>query len=127
MNKKLVLIIISIVIVLIGVVLVILKLTSSNTIEITRTESQGVPYNWECEIEDSTIVEYVKKYDLDKNKKTKGGSHRINYVFKGIKKGTTKVIFKKVDYYSGEIVSEEEITLKVNVRKDISLVVIPKE
>ena len=127
MNKKVLLIIVGIVlVVLIGIVLLIV-FNTPNQIEITREETRGVPYKWEFEIDDDSIVKFVKSYSLDKNMKTKGGTENINYVFKGLKKGTTKVIFRKVDLHSGEIVSEDTINFRVDARKHISLLAIPTE
>ena len=127
MNKKSILIIIGIVIVVVGVVLVIMKLTTSNTIEITHEETRGVPYTWDYEIEYESIVRFVKKYNLNKNNTSKGGTDKYNYVFKGLKKGSTAVTFKKLDYYTGETVSEEHMYLIVDGRKNISLLAVPKE
>ena len=127
MNKKMVLIIIGIVLIIVGIIVLLIVFNTPNEIEITRNETRGIPYKYEYEIEDESIVKLVKSYNLDKDDKRKGGTDRINYVFTGLKKGTTKVIFKKIDLYSGEIATQETITFKVDARKNISLLAVPKE
>ena len=72
--------------------------TLSKKIEITKKINAGIAYEWRYEIEDSSIIECSEIYVLnDENTNGKVGAPVYrNYVFRGLKKGTTKVIFRKV-------------------------------
>ena len=129
MNKK---IILSIIIVFIATLFITIKIIIPNIIkskelELTYTINGGVPYKWEYEIEDDSIVEFVGTKDItsDKDKKLLGGPVYINYIFKGLKKGKTTIIFKYVSIIDGSIEKEDKITVKVDNYKNISLVAIP--
>lgn len=97
---------------------------SSKKLELTYKTNGGVPFEWKYEIKDKDIVEFVKKYEISKEKElVEGGEVDINYVFKGLKKGKTTITFKYVNL-EGEVVKEEKNTVKVDGNKNISLVVI---
>lgn len=97
---------------------------SSKKLELTYKTNGGVPFEWKYEIKDKDIVEFVKKYEISKEKElVEGGAVDINYVFKGLKKGKTTITFKYVSI-EGEVVKEEKHTVKVDENKNISLVVI---
>ncbi len=97
---------------------------SSKKLELTYKTNGGVPFEWKYEIKDKDIVEFVKKYEISKEKElVEGGAVDINYVFKGLKKGKTTITFKYVSI-EGEVVKEEKHTVKVDGNKNISLVVI---
>lgn len=110
------------------ILLVILKLfvldDGSKKIELTYKTNGGVPYEWKYEIEDESIVEFVKKYEVENknNEDMVGAPIAYNYVFKGLKKGTTKIIFKYVSITDGTVDQEETHTVKVDSNKNISLV-----
>ena len=94
-------------------------------LEITKEINAGIPFKWEYTIEDESIVKFEKSYVIrDDNKNGMvGASIYTNYVFKGLKEGVTKVIFKFVsitnDDYDGTI---EEYNIKVDKDLNISLV-----
>lgn len=96
--------------------------TISNQIELTYTTNGGVPYEWQYEIEDESIVKFVKSYVIeDKNKDgLVGAPISTNYVFEGVKDGTTFVTFKYVSLVDGSVVRKERLKLKVK-GKEISL------
>ena len=97
----------------------------SKQIEITKKTNGGVPYEWKYEIEDENIVKFVKKYDVEvgNSEPVEGGPVSINFVFEGKKKGKTKVIFKYVSLTGdNDVVKTETYTLKVDGKKNISLV-----
>ena len=48
-----------------------------------------------------------------------------NYIFEGVKKGATTVIFRYVSIIDNSIEKEEIITLKVDENRNISLNTIP--
>ena len=135
MSKK---IIIGITIVVAAVLLLILVLIGikyivkedAKKLEITKEINAGIPFKWEYTIEDSSIVKCSKVYVLkDENTNGKVGAPVYkNYVFKGLKEGTTTVIFKFVSITDEDYPSEEE---KYNIRVDkdlnISLVAIDEK
>lgn len=51
-----------------------------------------------------------------------GAPVSTNYVFKGYKRGSTKVIFKLVNITDGKTLKEEEYILKVDYFKNVSVV-----
>ena len=126
MNKK-ILIILGIIILLIIVVVVIIinKDNDGKRIELTYKSNGGVPFKWEYAIEDPTIVEFVKSYELKNENKGAivGAPIYTNYVFKGLKEGTTKVIFKYVSITDGHVAKEEVNTMQVDKNKNIAIVV----
>ena len=117
------------IIALIGIIVIIIVMitlkvnSSSKTLELTYTTNGGVPYNWEYEIEDKSIVEFVKEYVIeDKNKGgLVGAPISTNYVFKGLKKGKTTIRFRYVSVIDGTIEKEEIIKVLVDKSKNISI------
>ena len=102
---------------------------NSKLLELTYKKSAGIPFYWKYEIEDETVVEYVKSYVLkDENTGGKVGAPvYTNYVFKGLKPGTTTITFKLV-YIDDERVDEErKHTVRVDDDLNISLVATPSE
>jgi len=126
MNKKILLGLGIILIAIITSLIIIFlpKKEGSKTIELSYKTNGGVPYKWEYSIEDSSVVKLEKTYVVeDKNKDGMVGAPIItNYVFKGLKEGTSKVIFKYVSIVDGSIDKEEVNTLKVDKNNNISLV-----
>lgn len=122
MNKKIILIVIAIIICLI-IYLIVSNISSSNYLELTYQTNGGVPFNWEYEIENPDIVEFVKSYIIeDENKKgLVGAPIKTNYVFKGVKKGKTTITFKYVNVIDGTIEKEDKLNVKVDKRGNISL------
>lgn len=100
----------------------------NKNIEFTVRTNGGVPFKWEYEIEDENIVKFVKTYEREESKNTlvEGGPVYINYVFKGNKKGTTKVKLRYVNITDGSVAKEEVHTLKVDSKHNVTLVVEPK-
>ena len=126
MDKKYLIIIGVVVLVIVGVILFfIFKDNSSKTLELTYQTSKGIPFRWEYEIDDESIVKLEKSFVDDKNKKLKGGIVYNHYVFKGLKAGKTTIRFKYVEKKKNQIDKEEVINVKVDKFKNISLVVIP--
>ena len=128
-NKILVIITVVLVIALILIVKYILNDESSKKLELTYEKSAGIPYKWEYEIEDDSIVTFDKSYVIkDENKGgLVGGKVYTNYVFKGLKKGTTTITFRFINFTTNEIDSEEKHTVKVDDDLNISLVAVPLE
>ena len=125
MNKKsLFIIILAILFVVIGVI--IFNTSGSKELELTYQTNGGVPYEWRYEIADESIVEFIRSYVVDNQNvdNTVGAPISTNYVFKGLKKGTTSITFKYVNVVDGTISKEEKHTIKVDSYKNISLVVL---
>ena len=126
-------IIISIIVILLIVVIMFISIKSimkNNTInpkelEITKEINAGIPFKWEYSIEDESIVKFEKSYVIrDDNKGgIVGASVYTNYVFKGLKEGTTKITFKFVsiteDNYDGTV-----NVYNVKVDKDLNIYLI---
>ena len=128
MKSKIIAVLVCILIVVIILVSVIVKMNQYDDhkqIEITKEINAGIPFKWEYTIEDENIVKFEKSYVIrDDNKNgIVGASVYTNYVFKGLKEGTTKVIFKFVSItdedYDGDV---EEYKIKVDKDLNISLI-----
>ena len=125
MNKK---VMIGIGIILVAVLFVVLKIVIPSTsgykeLELTYKTNGGVPYKWEYQIEDESIVEFVKTKDItsEDDKKLNGGPVYTNYIFKGLKQGKTTITFKYINITDGSIEKEDKVTVKVDKYKNISL------
>ena len=128
MNKKTIIVLIVFVVLVLGIYgsFMFLKSDGSKKLELTYKTNGGVPYKWEYEIKDKSIVKFVKQYEIDKNKgkPISGGEVELNYVFKGLKKGKTTITFKYVNIVDGSVAKEEKNTVKVDCFKNISLVTV---
>lgn len=125
MNKKaLFIIILAILFVVIGVI--ILNMSGSKELELTYQTNGGVPFEWRYEIADESIIKFIRSYVVDDQNVDgiMGAPISTNYVFKGLKKGTTTITFKYVNVVDGTISKEEKHTIKVDSYKNISLVVL---
>ena len=127
MKVKVIIIIISVL--LIGGLLIIKILNdqekSHKQLELTYEINAGIPFRWEFEIEDESIVEFKKSYVIrDDNKGgLVGGKIVTNYVFVGKKEGVTNVTFKYVNFTDDNYPTKEEVhKIKVDKDKNISLV-----
>lgn len=127
MNK--IILISLIIIIIIGTLFIILKTKkpikeSSKQLELTYKINAGIPFKWEYAIENPKIVKFVKSYVVkDENKGAiVGAPVYTNYVFKGLKEGTTTITFKYVNFTEGTITEERKHTVKVDENNNISLV-----
>lgn len=128
MDKKIIIIIgiIMVVAIVVGVILFFnSKDISHKTLELSYQTSKGIPYRWEYEIEDESIVKLERSFVDDENKRQKGGIIHNHYVFSGLKEGKTKIRFKYVEFTKNKVEREEVVNVKVDKFKNISLVVIP--
>ena len=130
MDKKYLIIIGIVLVIVVGVILFFIfkdnsSDNSSKTLELTYQTSKGIPYRWEYEIEDESIVKLDRSFVDDKNKRQKGGIVYNHYVFSGLKEGKTKIRFKYVEFTKDRVEKEEVVNVKVDKFKNISLVVIP--
>ena len=113
-----------VVIIIIAVLLIVLlpKKENSKEIEITKVISAGIPFRWEYEIKDQDIVEFVRSYVVkDENSGGKVGAKvHTNYVFKGLKEGSTDITFRTVSI-TGEHDSFDETVYHIIVDKDLNI------
>ena len=87
--------------------------------------SAGIPFKRVIEIEDESIVELVKNYvSKDENTGGKVGAPvYMTYVFKGLKEGTTTIIYKVVSISEdSDVMSEEKSIVNVDKEGNITLV-----
>lgn len=130
MKKKIILILsLILIIVLTGTTILISKtFNTSKKLELTYNTNAGVPYKWEYEIEDPTIVKFYKKYEIENENKNElvGGKISTNYVFKGLRRGKTTITFKYIDIRTNKVEKEEKLNIRVDKFRNISLVTIPE-
>ena len=135
MSNKIV-IIIGLFIILVGVLCFIFKDSLFNKInsnpkqlELTYEINAGIPFKWEYEIEDDSIVKFVKSYVVrDENTGGKvGASVYTNYVFESVKPGTTTIKFKYVNFADNYVSGERKHVINVDNDLNISLVKEDKE
>lgn len=102
------------------------KNDSSKKIELTYKSTAGIPYEWKFEIEDESIVQFVKSYELKSDSKgpIDGGTVYTNYVFKGLKKGKTTITFKYISLDGDDVMEEHKNTFIVDSNLNISLSVL---
>ena len=131
MNKKVIVILsfILVVVLIITTVLISKTFNTSKKLELTYETNAGVPYKWEYEIENPTIVKFYKKYEIENENKNGlvGGKISTNYVFKGLRRGKTTITFKYIDIRTKKVEKEEKINVKVDKFRNISLITVPKE
>ena len=112
--------------IILGVIIIINVKNNSNskTLKLTYQTNGGVPYEWQYEIDNKDIVEFVKSYETDNQNKNGlvGAPININYIFKGLKEGTATITFKYVNITNGIPEKNIENTVKVDKNKNISLV-----
>lgn len=122
--KKLVIILsIILVFIIVGIIILLNCGEKNKQLELTYTTNGGVPYKWEYEISDNSIIEFVKSYEIENQNKDGmvGAPISTNYVFKGLKKGKTTIIFRYISIIDGSISKEEIVNVKVDKNKNVSL------
>ena len=111
-------------IIIIGLVVLIISITgiffyqksvANKNLEIKVETNGGVPFNWEYEIEDTSVVEFVKNKDVD------GGPVNIIFTFKGLKEGKTTITLKYVDIVDKTVDSTKVYNVKVDNKNKITI------
>ena len=121
------LIIFGIIVVIGGVIILILGIvTKSNKkdFELTYKISAGIPFRWEVDIADKSIVQFVNSYVV-RNENVGGmvgAPIYTNYVFRGLRQGKTDIIFKFVNFTNNEVSREERY--KVLVDNNLKIVIL---
>ena len=95
---------------------------TSKELEFTYEINAGIPFKRVYEIEDDSVVGFVKSYVVkDENTNGKvGASVYTNYVFKGLKEGETTITFKVVSI-TGEYEDSQIEVHNVIVDKDLNI------
>ena len=121
MNKKILLFIISFIIVILLIIIGFSK--SKKELDIVLKTNGGVPYEWKYSLSNDNI-KLVKQYSKVKNKDKElaGGPVEIHYVFKGVKKGETKITFKYVNFVNNTESKKNIYKVKVDKNMNISYV-----
>lgn len=121
MKKRLIIIIL---LILILSIITFFKVRSLYRLELVYKNNAGIPYEWQYEIEDKSIVKLDKCYVVKgENKIGKTGAPiHTKYVFKGLKKGNTKIKFKYVNFVDKKVIKEDVYNVKVESNKRIYLV-----
>lgn len=85
-------------------------------LEITYDISAGIPFRWEYEIEDTTICEFVESKSICEKAKEPicGGKVEISYIFRGLKSGKTRIIFKLINFADNYLSRVDEYNIKVD-------------
>ncbi len=93
------------------------------TLDLTYKISAGIPFKWQYEIEDETIVKLTKSY-VTKNENTRGkvgAPIYTKYIFEGLKEGKTTITFKFINITNEKPTREEKYFIKVDKDKNIEL------
>lgn len=124
MNKKIVIVFVMMVLIMALGVILFLNRNATKELELTYKSNGGVPYKWEYEIVDDSIITFVKSYQKanKNNGKIVGAPIYTNYVFKGLKEGETAIIFKYVSITDGSVWKQEVNKIKVDNDNRISLI-----
>lgn len=129
MNSKIMIGIV--VVIIISIVVLYLVFFKNNKIinnpkqlELTYEINAGIPFRWEVEVDDESIVKFVRKYVVrDDNKGgIVGASIYTNYVFEAVGEGETIIRFKCVNFADNYVSSEKEHKVKVDKGLRISLI-----
>ena len=119
--KKILLILI--LLILTGGLIFYIGTKSSKKLELVYETNGGVPYEWKYEIEDENIIKFVKKYEVEnKNNNMVGAPIKIKYIFKGLKEGTTKLIFKYINITDKAVAKEDTYKIRVDKNKNITII-----
>ena len=99
------------------------KKKDPNILEIKYNLSSGIPFKWEWEVEDQTICNLVKCTSHGEQSKEPicGGKVETTYFFQGLKSGTTKIIFKCINFADNVVSEIDEYTVTVDQKLKIKL------
>ena len=126
MNYKVIIFVVIILIIAIFLVLFNNKTKEGNPkeLELTYEINAGIPFRWEYEIGDKSVVEFVKSYVVrDDNKGGKvGASVYTNYVFKGLREGETTITFNLVSITNEFDTKTEKYKVRVDQNNNIFLI-----
>ena len=92
-----------------------------NKSSITLSTVGGVPYKWECKInnEDIATIEHVYSKNMQPN--VDGGEVQIRYLIKGVKEGNTRCICNYTSTVSNEIVENNVYEIIVDKNLNVKI------
>ena len=93
--------------------------------EIVLNTNGGVPYNWNYEISDSSIVIFDDLKSIDKDPGVDGGVVELRYTFRGLREGKATIKFIYKSFVDNDVA--EEKLYDVVVSKDLSVKVTEKK
>lgn len=122
--KKGIIILITVFVVFLILIIIFLNTRSSKYFELTYKLNAGIPFRWEYEVLDESVVSLFKSYVVRNDNKGAivGAPIFTKYVFKGLKKGKTTIIFRFINITNGRISREEKYSIIVDSKKNITLV-----
>ena len=82
--------------------------------EIVLMTNGGVPYKWEYEIKNKSIVSFDHMNSVNQNPGAEGGRVEEHYYFKALKSGSTTIKFTYRDFRDGTIQKEKEYNVVVD-------------
>ena len=108
-----------------GIVFVIVMATRKENKDLVLTYkiSAGIPFRWDVDIEDKSVIAYLSSY-VARNENVGGivgAPIYTNYVFRGLRPGATKIIFKFVNFTNNEVSKTE--TYHVLVDNDLRITI----
>ena len=126
MKRKRKIIIIALIAIVLAVAMcgVILKYFGSRNRKeyIVLSTAGGVPYMWDCKINDENIATIEHVYSKNMQPKIDGGEVQIRFLIKGIKEGNTRAICNYSNTVSKEVV--ENNVYEIIVDKDLNVNII---
>lgn len=114
MKKKIIIGIVAVIIVGALTVLCFVFRKDSRLFEIKQTTNGGVPYAWEYDIEDNSIISYVETTTVEKEKDVAGGEIYKYFKFKTMTSGETTITFNYVDTRDDSIYKSNKYIIKVD-------------
>jgi len=109
-----------------GIVFAIVMATKKDDKDLVLTYkiSAGIPFRWEVDIKDKSIVGFLNSYVVrnDNVGGIVGAPIYTNYVFKGLRPGETNIIFKFVNFTNNEVSKTETYHVVVDNNLKISIV-----
>ena len=96
----------------------------SKELELIYKINAGIPFRWDFEVVDTSVVEFVKK-EIVKDENVGaicGAPVYTKYMFRGLKKGKTNIIFKFV-YFDDESVKIKD-NYSITVDDDLNVTIV---
>ena len=125
MNKYII-IVLFVFVIAISVIRVVFIKSKPKDLKLTYEINAGIPFKWEYEIEDESIVKLERSFVDDKNKRQKGGIVNEHYIFSGLKEGTTTITFRTVSI-TGEYPDSNIEKNIVRVDKNLNVTLVKKQ
>ena len=127
MTKKILITIIVLLVLGVGITIIKVianKIKEPKNLELVYEINAGIPFRWEVEVEDETIIKYLNsKVIRDDNKGgLVGASVYTKYIFGGLKEGTTTITFNYYNFADDYISSKDIYLVEVDDNKNVSVI-----